>query len=144
MKLFLKIIIIAFPLFFEGCTSSKTEIMNKTKDSTFSCNTETGVCLPNEQASSEEKIVLNSGVKAEVKLIYYFDALCGWCYGFSPVVSKLQETYKNKIDFEVISGGLFLGNRVGTVNDVAPYIKAGAYKSVESRTGVKFGKSFFG
>jgi putative protein-disulfide isomerase len=85
---------------------------------------------------------VNKDTLTKPKLIYYYDALCGWCYGFSPVISELQEEYKDRIDFEVISGGLFLGNRAGFVNDVAPHIKSGAYKSVESRTGVEFGEWF--
>ncbi len=79
---------------------------------------------------------------AKVKLIYYYDALCGWCYGFSSVLSKLRNTYGKNLEVEVISGGLFLGNRAGRVNTVAPHIKAGAYKSVEAKTGVKFGEGF--
>ena len=46
------------------------------------------------------------------------------------------------MDFDIISGGLFLNERAGKVNHVAPHIKSGAYKLVEDRTGVKFGKLF--
>jgi len=77
-----------------------------------------------------------------LKLVYYTDALCGWCYGFSPVISKIYHEYCSQIDFEVVSGGLFLGARAGLINDVAPHIKAGAYKEVEAITGVKFGETF--
>lgn len=84
----------------------------------------------------------NMNIEDKPKLIYYFDALCGWCYGFSPVISKLEEEFKDKVDFEVVSGGLFLGSRAGLVNEVAPHIRSGAYKSVELRTRVKFGESF--
>ncbi|WP_264788248.1 DsbA family protein [Aureispira anguillae] len=76
------------------------------------------------------------------QLIYYYDALCGWCYGFSPVMSEIYGKYHQKMDFDVVSGGLFLGDRVGAIGQVAPYIKAGAYKQVEALTGVKFGKAF--
>ncbi len=76
------------------------------------------------------------------KIIYFTDALCGWCFGFSPVVAQLQATYQDRIAFDVISGGLFLDERAGLINDVAPHIKAGAYKQVEARTGVKFGERF--
>jgi putative protein-disulfide isomerase len=78
----------------------------------------------------------------DIKITYYYDALCGWCYGFSPVFNQIYAEYQSKITFDVVSGGLFLGNRVGPINEVAPYIKAGAYKTVESTTGVKFGKGF--
>ena len=107
-----------------------------------SCDVEKGVCTPSMETLSEEnKEALNEN-KSDVKLIYYFDALCGWCYGFSSVMSKVKEKYRDKLDIDVVSGGLFLGNRAGAINQVAPHIKAGAYKSVEQRTGVKFGKSF--
>jgi len=41
----------------------------------------------------------------KVKLIYYFDALCGWCFGFSPVISQLEKEFEDRLNFEVISGG---------------------------------------
>lgn len=77
-----------------------------------------------------------------MKIVYYTDVLCGWCYGFSPVIKKIYQNYQGLIDFEVISGGLFIGDRTGFINDVAPHIKAGAYKQVEAMTGVKFGPQF--
>ena len=76
-----------------------------------------------------------------MKIIYVYDALCGWCYGFSPVITKLEDTYKNRFDFEVISGGMITGSRIGPIGEVAPYI-SWAYKEVENRTGVKFGNTF--
>jgi putative protein-disulfide isomerase len=75
------------------------------------------------------------------KIFYIYDALCGWCYGFSPVIEKLYEAYKGEIDFEVLSGGMIMGDRVGPVGKVAPYISS-AYKEVENTTGVKFGDAF--
>lgn len=78
----------------------------------------------------------------DIKITYYYDALCGWCYGFSPVFNQIYTEYQSEIAFDVVSGGLFLGDRVGEINTVAPYIKAGAYKTVETTTGVKFGAGF--
>lgn len=74
-------------------------------------------------------------------IIYVYDALCGWCYGFSPVMEKLYTTYKDKMDFTVLSGGMVNGDRVGPIGEVAGYI-SDAYKVVEERTGVKFGEGF--
>ena len=74
-------------------------------------------------------------------IIYVYDALCGWCYGFSPVINQLFEKYQSQFDFEVISGGMVLGDRQGPIGEVAAYIK-GAYKTVEDTTGVKFGENF--
>ncbi len=79
--------------------------------------------------------------KTPTEIIYVYDALCGWCYGFSPVMHKVYKKYNNGIDFIVVSGGLVTGERIGPVGEVAPYIKT-AYKTVEERTGVTFGDEF--
>lgn len=76
-----------------------------------------------------------------MKIVYLYDALCGWCYGFSPVINKFQEKYKDNLSFEVISGGMITGNRIGPIGEVASYI-SWAYKDVEKVTGVKFGDEF--
>lgn len=72
---------------------------------------------------------------------YFYDALCGWCYGFSPVIHQLYQQFGSKMDFEVISGGMITGDRVGRIGEVAGYISE-AYRTVEERTGVTFGSAF--
>lgn len=74
-------------------------------------------------------------------LVYVYDPLCGWCYGFSPVMQRLHETFHQQIQFEVLSGGMVMGDRVGPIGQVAPYI-SWAYKHVEERCGVTFGAGF--
>lgn len=76
-----------------------------------------------------------------MKIIYVYDALCGWCYGFSGVINQFQLKYKEQLKFDVISGGMITGGRIGHIGEVAPYISH-AYKDVENRTGVKFGDAF--
>ncbi len=75
------------------------------------------------------------------ELLYVYDPLCGWCYGFSPVIKKFAQENKDTYEIEVISGGMMLGDRAGEIGKVAPYIKW-AYKDVEKATGVTFGKVF--
>ncbi len=75
------------------------------------------------------------------KIIYVYDALCGWCYGFSPVIKSIYERYQDRFDFEVLSGGMMLGSRTGPISVVAPYIKT-AYHTVEEITGIVFGEGF--
>lgn len=77
----------------------------------------------------------------KMKIVYVYDALCGWCYGFSPVMNRFHEKYKDSVDFEVISGGMITGARIGPIGKVAAYIKW-AYKDVENTTGIKFGDVF--
>ncbi len=77
-----------------------------------------------------------------MKIIYIYDALCGWCYGFAPAMRDFYQNHKNDFEtIDVISGGMITGNRIGAIGDVAAYIKT-AHKDVENRTGVKFGKHF--
>ena len=74
-------------------------------------------------------------------LFYCYDAYCGWCYGFSPVMKKIAEQYKNELDFEVLSGGMMIGEQVQPIERIAGYIQT-AYKRVEELSGIKFGEDF--
>lgn len=78
---------------------------------------------------------------SEKKLLYFYDALCGWCYGFRPVLRQLHDKYGKDLPFEVVSGGMVLGEREGPIGEVAAYIKD-AYRQVELTTGVTFGAGF--
>jgi putative protein-disulfide isomerase len=80
-------------------------------------------------------------MKDKPQIIYVYDALCGWCYGFSPVMQKLHDNYSSRFDFIVVSGGMITGNRIGEISKMAPYISS-AYKGVEKTTGIQFGKNF--
>lgn len=74
-------------------------------------------------------------------LIYCYDAYCGWCYGFSPVIKKIAEEYKDKLEIDVLSGGMVLPEKPTHIAQIAPYIQK-AYKTVEETTGIQFGKDF--
>jgi putative protein-disulfide isomerase len=51
------------------------------------------------------------------------------------------ETYKDRIDFEVLSGGMIPAENPAPISRMASYI-AEAYKNVEELTGVKFGEDY--
>jgi len=74
-------------------------------------------------------------------LIYCYDAYCGWCYGFSQVIKKINSEYKNRLQIEVLSGGMILPDEPVHISASAGYIKEG-YKRVEELTGVKFGEDY--
>ena len=74
-------------------------------------------------------------------IIYCYDAYCGWCYGFSPVIKKISEVYKNIFDFEVLSGGMIITEEEKHIGITADYIKK-SYPLVEETTGVKFGSDY--
>jgi putative protein-disulfide isomerase len=74
-------------------------------------------------------------------VIYCYDAYCGWCYGFSPVIKRIAEEYRDKLRFEVLSGGMILSDKPAHVSAIAGFVKT-AYKTVEERTGIRFGEDF--
>lgn len=74
-------------------------------------------------------------------IIYCYDAWCGWCYGFSPVIRKISEEYSNRFFFEVLSGGMILPEEPRHISVTAGYIKK-AYKTVEEHTGIQFGHDY--
>ncbi len=72
---------------------------------------------------------------------YCYDAWCGWCYGFSPVIKKLYDNYKDKLAFDVLSGGMILSDHPAHIGQMAGYI-ANAYRNVEETTGIRFGEDY--
>lgn len=56
-------------------------------------------------------------------------------------MNRLQAEFGSIVPFEVISGGMVLGSQVGPIGQVAGYISE-AHKTVEEKTGVKFGQKF--
>jgi len=77
----------------------------------------------------------------KAKLLYFYDPLCGWCFGFSPVIKKLEIEFQEEIAFEAISGGMVLGERVKPLSEMRDYLKE-AMPRLEEMTGVKFGKPY--
>ncbi len=74
--------------------------------------------------------------------VYYcYDAYCGWCYGFSPVIKKIAEEHKTRFSFEVLSGGMIITDIPRHISTTADYIRK-AYKTVEEYTGVRFGEDY--
>ena len=79
--------------------------------------------------------------KDKIKLLYVYDPLCGWCYGFGPVVEKIEKNYKADVDVEIISGGMVMGDRIAPVGNMAEYILQ-AIPRLERMTGAEFGEPY--
>ncbi len=76
-----------------------------------------------------------------MNIIYCYDAYCGWCFGFSPVIKKIRKDFSRLFKFEVLSGGMILPRNPTHISVTANYI-LGAYKNVEAVTGVRFGDDY--
>ena len=89
-------------------------------------------------------ISINMNDPANIKptIIYVYDPMCGWCYGFSKVMNKLYDEKQNEYDFDIISGGMVLGPNEGYLSkEFSEYILQ-AYKRVEDLSGVKYGEAY--
>jgi putative protein-disulfide isomerase len=75
------------------------------------------------------------------RIIYCYDAYCGWCYGFSPVIKELWIRNRNRFEFETLSGGMIPADSVKHIGQITPFIQ-GAYKQVEEMTGIQFGEDY--
>jgi len=73
-------------------------------------------------------------------LFYCYDAYCGWCYGFSNVIKQIA-VENPQLQIDVLSGGMVLPETPTHISVTAGYI-LNAYKTVEERTGVKFGPDY--
>jgi putative protein-disulfide isomerase len=79
--------------------------------------------------------------KIQPTIYYCYDVYCGWCYGFSPVITKIAREYSGRLAFDVLSGGMITPEEPHHFAPMAKYIQT-AYKRVESMTGVRFGTDF--
>ncbi len=48
-------------------------------------------------------------------LLYLFDPLCGWCYGFTPTLSSIAN--EPDIAIEILPTGLFSGGQPKLIDD---------------------------
>lgn len=74
-------------------------------------------------------------------LIYCYDAYCGWCYGFSKVIQQVALEFKDRLETEVLSGGMVLPEKPVHISTTAGYIQ-NSYKNVEELTGTTFGSDY--
>jgi putative protein-disulfide isomerase len=70
-------------------------------------------------------------------LWYFADPMCSWCWGFSPVIESVRETYRERMKIALVLGGLRPGETV-------PMTAAGRedilhhWQQVHARTGQPF------
>jgi putative protein-disulfide isomerase len=74
-----------------------------------------------------------------MKLVYVFDAYCGWSHGFSPTLLEIAARHP-ELPVEVVSGGLFTGTRRVPIRDFG-YID-GANAKISELTGAEFGAGY--
>ncbi|MFJ5680857.1 DsbA family protein [Streptomyces sp. NPDC093097] len=76
---------------------------------------------------------------AHARVIYVYDAYCGWCYGFTPHLQRALAE-RPHLSVEVISGGLFTGTRRLPIREHTHIPTARHH--VTRATGAVFGPAF--
>lgn len=74
-----------------------------------------------------------------MKLVYVFDAYCGWSHGFSGTLREVASRHP-ELPVEVLSGGLFVGPRRVPIREFG-YVQ-GANAKIAELTGAEFGPSY--
>lgn len=74
-------------------------------------------------------------------ILYVHDPLCGWCYGFAPVIHELRQQYRERLDFALLCGGMITGSRVGPARTMADYIRSATPRLVDM-TGAQITDAF--
>ena len=75
------------------------------------------------------------------RILYAYDPLCGWCYGFIPVMRAVRDAYPDT-PIDVRMGGLVTGDRVSPYSDARAYIEDAA-KRMGEVTGRPLSRRFF-
>lgn len=83
---------------------------------------------------------LDTTVTAELSFIYVGDPMCSWCWGFAPVLDRMQEVYD--IPIRVVAGGLRPGPSSEVLDDRYEQVLAHHWHQVEAASGQPFDHTF--
>ncbi|MCX5294304.1 DsbA family protein [Streptomyces sp. NBC_00183] len=76
-----------------------------------------------------------------MKLVYVFDAYCGWSHGFAGTLREVASRHPG-LPVDVVSGGLFTGPRRVPIREFG-YVQ-GANAKIAELTGAEFGPAYEG
>jgi putative protein-disulfide isomerase len=72
------------------------------------------------------------------RILWYFaDPMCSWCWGFSPVIEAVRDTYQGRLTLALMLGGLRAGNTRPVTAEFRNEI-LGHWRAVQSRCGQAF------
>lgn len=76
------------------------------------------------------------------EILYFGDPMCSWCWGFAPVISKIQNDYRDTVDFKMVLGGLHAFDAKPMSQNYKDTIRH-HWESVNQTTGAHFDFAFF-
>lgn len=76
----------------------------------------------------------------DLEFVYVGDPMCSWCWGFVPVLDRMQEVYD--VPIRLVVGGLRPGPGAEELDDRLAQILAHHWHQVEARSGQPFDHTF--
>lgn len=77
-------------------------------------------------------------------LVYVYDALCSWCYGFDAVMAQVERDYSDRADLVLVSGGMNVGDRRRRIQEVLGPDYRAIYANVIERSGADISDAYLG
>lgn len=75
-------------------------------------------------------------------ILYVGDPMCSWCYGFNPVLSKVEEVYSDRMPVKAVMGGLRPGDLAEPLDERLSKFLQHHWQQVEQATGQPFNYEF--
>ncbi len=76
----------------------------------------------------------------DLEFVYVGDPMCSWCWGFAPVLERMQEVYE--VPLRVVVGGLRPGPSAEELDDRLAAFLAHHWEAVAETSGQPFDRSF--
>lgn len=77
---------------------------------------------------------------SDLEFVYVGDPMCSWCWGFAPVLERMQEVYE--VPVRLVVGGLRPGPSAGELDDDLEGVLAHHWHQVEEASGQPFDHAF--
>lgn len=75
-------------------------------------------------------------------LIYVFDGLCSYCYGFDTQLFLIMQELKNEVELKIISGGMNIGNDTPRIKEKLGETFRDDYRQVVQITGADIRENY--
>lgn len=76
-------------------------------------------------------------------LLYFADPMCSWCWGFSPVVQAIQQTFQDELPLQLVLGGLSPDPTTRTMDEPTKKTIREHWQHVNELSGQTFDFRFF-
>ena len=76
-----------------------------------------------------------------IHLHYVYDPLCRWCFGFHPIIEKIEKRFEGRMTVDALPGGLAIDENAESIREGYPDLMD-EVKKVEEVTRRKFGEPF--